>query len=202
MISARYASLIAAVRRAGLPVGTQLVELFERIVSDLPRPDLQVFQIGSGAAVKVVRLEMESDGRLRVDLSGAGGTLYLGGTNAIEHSSGAKLTPGGSWQNASVRFVKAGITGVSTLSLTQKVMQLPLFRWYYRAERQRPEKHLGPMAEEFHRIFGLGDGTSIAASDMAAIALACNQEQQKQIVSLQLRVANLERRIERLSGVQ
>lgn len=187
-------SLLGSLRRSVGVEQTPLVLLFEAIIEALPDNDKFSMQVRSGAKVFVADFIMQSSGRLKLILPDSTGYLLFGGTNAIEHSSGAKLSPGGSWDNASSRSRKDGITDLSGQSLLTKLMALRVFRWFYRAERRHPERHIGPMAEDFFKAFGVGDATSISAADMAAIALGCIQEQQKQIQSLERRITVLEKR--------
>ena len=78
-------------------------------------------------------------------------------------------------------------------------------------KKDEPEvRHLGPMAEDFHAVFGLGeDDTSIAPADLAGVALTAIQAQQLQIeqqrqelsekdgqiADLQTRLAAIEKRL-------
>lgn len=172
----RFLSLISAFRKWSSPVSRDMVEVLELILGSLPPGDRITLQLSTGGVAKTYCLCLLEDGRLELSMPGTVGTLYFGGNNAIEHSSGAKLTPGGSWANASAREIKRIASPVSKRSLLARILALPLHRWQYEIEGRNAEFHLGPMAAEFHAAFRLGDAKSIVAGDVAAIALAGIQE--------------------------
>ena len=59
--------------------------------------------------------------------------------------------------------------------------KLPLYTWNYR-QADKNDRHLGPTAEDFHRLFGLGNNEKvIAPGDMAGIALSAVQAMQQQL---------------------
>jgi hypothetical protein len=56
--------------------------------------------------------------------------------------------------------------------MLEKAANLPLYRWRYKGD---PVKHLGPIAEEFHETFGVGDGKTIHLADVMGVVLATNK---------------------------
>jgi hypothetical protein len=92
----------------------------------------------------------------------------------IHHSSGARLTVGGVWTNASSRSLKTAFEAVDPLAVLAKVAALPVQGWRYKAE-DASTRHIGPVAEDFQRLFGLGDGESIGTVDADGVALAAIQ---------------------------
>jgi hypothetical protein len=117
--------------------------------------------------------------------------------HSIEHASGAHLTAGGSWVNASDRNLKENVSPASSSEVMRKLAQLPIYTWNYKAES--PEKtHLGPMAQDFHAAFGLGDDArSISTVDASGVALAAIQALIEENRLLKLRVEALEKRLPR-----
>lgn len=110
--------------------------------------------------------------------------VYFGSVNAstvdlpagrfINTASGAHLTTGGTWTNASSRTLKTAFEGIDPMAVLGKVVSLPLSTWSYKASVEG--RHLGPMAEDFKQAFGLGgDGKSISTVDADGIALAAIQ---------------------------
>jgi len=92
----------------------------------------------------------------------------------INTSSGAHLTTGGTWTNASSRTLKTAFESVDPLAVLGKVVSLPLSTWTYKDSVEG--RHLGPVAEDFKALFGLGgDGESIATVDADGVALAAIQ---------------------------
>src|SRR5215204_1026796 len=58
----------------------------------------------------------------------------------------------------SSRKIKHGIKEISSKDVVNKLKKLKLYEWKYRGE---DTKHVGPIAEEFKDIMGVGDGKSI-----------------------------------------
>ena len=92
----------------------------------------------------------------------------------IHHASGARLTIGGVWTNASSRSLKTAFEAIDPLAVLDKVADLPVQGWRYKVE-DASTRHIGPVAEDFQRLFGLGDGESIGTVDANGVALAAIQ---------------------------
>jgi adhesin HecA-like repeat protein len=89
----------------------------------------------------------------------------------INTSTGGFLSTGGTWTNASDENDKAGFADVSPRRILARVAKLPVRSWHYKAE---PEvRHIGPVAQDFYRSFGVGpDERHIASVDADGVALA------------------------------
>ena len=82
---------------------------------------------------------------------------------------------GSTWVNASDRNLKEDLARVNPQVVLEKVAALPLHEWTYKADAEG-QRHLGPMAQDFHAAFGLGaDDTHIATVDADGVALAAIQ---------------------------
>ncbi|MBI4250354.1 tail fiber domain-containing protein [Candidatus Uhrbacteria bacterium] len=126
-------------------------------------------------------------------------TLYLGtpavGQNAaitanriIDTESGAYLSGGGTWTNASSRALKENFADLDAGDMLKKVNQLKITRWNYKADSS-DTTHIGPVAEEFYAAFGVGgiEGMrSISTIDPSGIALLAIQALSQQILSIDL----------------
>jgi len=99
-----------------------------------------------------------------------------GHSNAvISTSTGAILTTGGVWQNASDVHRKRGFADVSGEDVLMRLRALPIQTWSYRVDAN-DVRHLGPTAQDFHQVFGYGDSAeSIATVDADGVALAAIQ---------------------------
>ena len=80
-----------------------------------------------------------------------------------------------------------------------KLSELPVSTWEYKAD-SAGVRHLGPMAQDFHEAFGLGeDPTKIAPGDMAGVALVGLQtlarEQDRQLTELRREASEKDQRI-------
>jgi len=117
----------------------------------------------------------------------------------INTASGAHLTTGGTWTNASSRTLKTAFEDVDPLAVLGKVASLPLRTWAYKDSVEG--RHLGPVAEDFKALFGLGgDGTSIATVDADGVALAAiqglNQKLEAENAALRAELAEHDRAFE------
>ncbi len=98
----------------------------------------------------------------------------------IVHSSGARLTAGGVWTNASDVNLKENFQPVDGEQILDKVESLPISEWNYKAESDEV-KHIGPTAQDFQKAFGVGENDkTISTIDPAGIALAAIKELTKQ----------------------
>ena len=94
----------------------------------------------------------------------------------INTTSGAHLTTGGVWTNASDAALKENFEPVDGADVLARLADLPITSWNYRAE-DASTRHVGPTAQDFRAAFGLGaDDTSISTIDPAGLALAAIQE--------------------------
>jgi hypothetical protein len=97
-------------------------------------------------------------------------------TYPISHSSGAYLSVGGTWTNASDVNLKENFTAIDSGAILDGIKNLPITQWNYIVEGSSTP-HLGPMAQDFYAAFGLGESeTTISTIDEGGIALAGVQE--------------------------
>ena len=81
--------------------------------------------------------------------------------------------------HGSDRNRKEQINTVSYDSILNAIIEMPIYEWQYKKEDRR---HIGPMAQDFHKAFSLGDDDkSIAAIDADGVALAAVKAQQVMI---------------------
>ncbi|HEY7066425.1 MAG TPA: tail fiber domain-containing protein [Chloroflexota bacterium] len=99
------------------------------------------------------------------------------------------------------RNKKANFAAVNAREVLGRVVSLPIETWNYLS--QGPAiRHIGPMAQDFHTAFGVGeDDTHINMVDANGVALAAIQglyqvvqEQEMQLTVLEARLAALEAR--------
>ena len=137
--------------------------------------------------------------------AGGGVTFYTNGAL----SAGVTVAGGGSsWASASDRNLKHHIRRLDTADVLDKVRQMPIRRWRYKDEVSQAD-HMGPMAQDFHAAFGLGDSDKrIVTVDADGVALAAvqgldalGQERDARIAALQDRNDKLEARLEALDAV-
>src|SRR5690606_15750616 len=70
----------------------------------------------------------------------------------------------------SSRELKEDIKPVKNTSKFAKYLkELPLYTWKYKGDKV---KHFGPIAEEFKKKFGIGDGKTLHLADVMGVVLA------------------------------
>ena len=125
--------------------------------------------------------------------------------NPIEHSSGAHLTPGGVWTNASDEQLKENFVPVDGEAILEQIEALPISQWNYRVEGD-DVTHIGPTAQDFQAAFGLGGSDkTISTIDPAGVALAAIKalhEKSKRVEELEAKVEALSRMVEKLAARQ
>jgi hypothetical protein len=148
----------------------------------------------------------------QVTMRAAGGVRIFSNAGM---TSGVQLAAGsGSWANLSDVHSKDNLQVVNGRDVLERLAALPVYTWNYKA--QEPSiRHIGPTAQDFHRLFEVGEQeTMIATVDAAGVSIAAIQglmqvvlEQQEQMNSLTrvaeaqaAMISRLEERLEILEG--
>lgn len=79
------------------------------------------------------------------------------------------------------------------------VNQLPISTWRYDNEQGTP-RHIGPMAQDMHRLFEVGDGRAIPVVDFLGLLGCCVQELGHRSREQEARIKHLESLLERTSA--
>ncbi len=125
--------------------------------------------------------------------SGASVSNWGQASAVISTSTGAMLTTGGVWQNASDVNSKHRFEQISNEEILEKLRKLPVTRWSYKTEAENI-RHIGPMAQDFYAAFGLGsDNRGIGTVDADGVALTG-------IKALEERTRNLASELESLKA--
>lgn len=142
------------------------------------------------------RLDAQGDDKIRFVLSAAGGesiwtfdnnpvtdqlSISKAGTGINEflvRSNGdgrfrGRVTASG-FNTSSSRTLKTDIEALDERAVLEQVLDLPVAQWRYRDDAEE-RVHIGPMAEDFQAVFGLGDGRNIPLSDLGGVTLAAVQ---------------------------
>src|SRR6202008_4306588 len=131
-------------------------------------------------------------------------------------TSGAELAAGGSgWSAVSDRNRKENFLAIDGEEILQRLRGVPVTSWNYLTQ-ERSIRHLGPMAQDFHRAFGLGesnllinsvdiDGVNLAAVQAVAertdALRAANERLQAENAAQAREIAELRARLERLEAL-
>lgn len=122
-------------------------------------------------------------------------------------TSTGNLTIAGLLTQGSSRDLKTDLASLDPKNILARVSTLPVSLWSYKSESG--VRHVGPMAEDFHQAFGLGeDDKHIAPGDQAGVALLAVQglnqvlqSKAEEIATLRHENADLTRRIEVLEAL-
>jgi hypothetical protein len=187
-------------------VGSTATSLF---VGNADRPTVSPLALieDSNATVasrNLLRLRNRGASTFRFDNVSTGqswGFGSLGSGNFFMSSSGAPsvgltLTPGGDLTIAgtlvqgSSREIKDDVRPVEVDSVLDRLAALPISTWRYK--HAPGTLHMGPMAQDFAAVFGLGpDDRHVAPGDLAAVGLAAAQALRAELAQLRAEVEDL-----------
>ena len=105
----------------------------------------------------------------------------------LEMDSGAHVTTGGVWTNASSREYKDNIEALATEEALDTLKELNPVKFAYK--RDRTEKHVGFIAEEVPELVSTNDRKGLSPMDIVAVLAKVVQEQQKIIQEQQKTIA-------------
>ena len=93
------------------------------------------------------------------------------------------IRPFGIYENPSDRNLKENIESVDADQILEKVLKLPISTWNFIAD-ETDRKQIGPMAQDFHAAFGLGDDDkNISLGDKDGVALAAIQGLNQKLIA-------------------
>src|ERR1051325_5353324 len=103
----------------------------------------------------------------------AGGTRIFSNPNG---TAGVQLAAGGNaWSVLSDRNIKENFAPVDPRAVLEKVNRMPITEWNLKSQ-DKFIRHVGPMAQDFHEAFGLGeDSVHISTSDADGVVFAAIQ---------------------------
>jgi hypothetical protein len=125
-------------------------------------------------------------GMLALNREDADHPIHVGtdGTNG----NGAYLSAGGTWVSTSSITKKDRFENLSDDFILTSIMGLPIEGWFYKLTEER---HIGPFAEDFHRVFGTGElnnpkvDKSLSSMDVAGVSLRAVQALMNKIEALE-----------------
>ena len=127
---------------------------------------------------------LAADGEFFISRLGSGGSEFT-----LDDTGNLEIT--GTLTQGSDRNSKRDIETVNVDDVLQRVASLPISTWSYKKD-EPGTRHMGPMAQDFHAAFGLGDDERrIATIDTSGVALASIQALHLQIEALKAELANV-----------
>jgi len=151
--------------------------------------------VGGGGTI-YDRLTIANNGFVALNTTSTTYPLQVG--TGGSNGGGAHLTTGGVWTDASSRTFKTNFENVDSHDILERLAALPIATWEYKDSDEG--RHMGPVAEDFHEAFGLGDNERyISGTDARGVSMAAIQglydlvkEQAAVITMLTERVSELE----------
>lgn len=121
--------------------------------------------------------------------------------NRFTVDSFGNVTARGTISQLSSRSAKENFSPANGAMLLSKLEKLPILNWNY-IGAPSDDRHVGPVAEDFHAAFGLGNNDHVVApADMAGVALASVQALQDEVKLRDERIAELEKRMAELEAL-
>lgn len=127
-----------------------------------------------------------------------GGINFVTGKTTRGKDTGAFLRPGSSsWYYLSDADAKSAFEAVNGSTVADGLQEVPVYRWRYSGSNaSHGNVHLGPMAQDMHRAFSLGEHPDrISASDADGVAFAAIKGLYDQISRLNVTAAHYSRRL-------
>jgi hypothetical protein len=158
----------------------------------------------AGASAATDSIRATADGQ--VTFRNPGGFRIFTNTAA---TVGVQVNAGGSsWNVISDRNRKEGFLALDGEDVLLRLRAVPVSSWRYREEVDRAVRHVGPMAQDWQRAFGLSsDATTINMSDLDGVNLAGvkaldarTSSQAARIQQLEAEVAQLRQMVEALAA--
>ncbi len=129
--------------------------------------------------------------RMLIDKDGNVGLGTESPAYPIHHSSGARLTAGGAWTNASSREYKENISRLSADKALNALKALDPVEFTYKADKE--ERHTGFIAEDAPELVATKDRKGLSPMDIVAVLTKVVQEQQDAIAALRAEVKELKK---------
>ena len=104
----------------------------------------------------------------------------------LHMASGAHVTGGGVWTDASSRQYKENITSLTEEEAISALDNLNPVRYNYKV--QKDEEYVGFIAEDVPELVATGDRKSLSPMDIVAVLTKVVQQQQKKIAELEVRL--------------
>lgn len=134
-----------------------------------------------------------------IDVTGYVGFGQFGPSYPIHMKSGAYVTTGGVWTNASSREYKKDIKDLTADEAVDALKDLNPVKFSYRANSD--EQHVGFISEDAPELVATKDKKGMSSMDVVAVLTKVVQEQQKTIAELSKKMSELERELKLKNNV-
>ena len=124
--------------------------------------------------------------RMSIDGEGNVGIGMARPSHPLEMASGAYVSTGGVWTNASSRGYKENIVELTTEEAKEALEDLEPVQYNYKQDES--ETYVGFIAEDVPELVASEDRVSLSAMDIVAVLTRVVQEQEKRITELEERL--------------
>jgi hypothetical protein len=131
-------------------------------------------------------LSTSTQERMRITPGGDVGIGTISPAHPLEMGSGAHVTAGGVWTDASSRDVKENIRDLTLKEAAAALGELRPTRFNYKADRE--EEHVGFIAEDVPEIVATRDRKGLSPMEIVAVLTRVVQEQEERIARLEARL--------------
>jgi len=158
-------------------------------VRDVTGGSLLPFRIRPGAPTSSI--DIAASGNVGIGTGSPAAKLDVNG-DMIVHGTIAQL---------SSRTAKEHFVPVDGKGVLARLQAMPISSWNYLGAAA-DDRHLGPVAEDFHAAFGLGSSAHfVAPTDLAGVALASVKALQDEVRERDQRIDTLEARLRELEDI-
>ena len=151
-------------------------------------PTKIVFETGSASAPRPERMVISSSGNVGIGTSTPSYPLQMG--------SGAYVSTGGVWTNASSREYKENIYSLTSREANQTLDGLNPVRFSYKTDKE--DRHVGFISEDVPELVATQDRKGLSPMDIVAVLTKVIQEQKSAISELSKKVDTMQQEIGRL----
>jgi trimeric autotransporter adhesin len=126
---------------------------------------------------------------------------FLTGGNSDATYTGAALHPGATaWTVYSDRNGKNNIRAIKPSEVLRKLASIPIATWSWK-HQDASIRHMGPMAQDFHAAFGLGETEKgISTVDADGVAFAAIQGLHQRMQEKDREIAQLRRKLQAIEA--
>jgi len=193
-------------------IGTVNPQAPLHVVNGVAQPELIVQETRAGQAAHVVlrnatrswwftsdaspdefQITGPSGGLRPFTILGSNGNIGLGTatpSHPLEMASGAHVTVGGVWTDASSRAFKENIRELTTAEAQTALNGLTPVQFNYKADRD--EGYVGFIAEDVPELVATQDRDGLSPMDIVAVLTKVVQQQEKKIIELEARLDALQ----------
>ncbi len=145
----------------------------------------EIFALQEGVDYKDLILNPSGDGFVGIGITNPSHPLEMG--------SGAYVSQGGVWTNASSREYKTDIEELTAKNAMNAFIQLRPVEFTYITDKE--ERHVGFIAEDVPALMASKDKKGMSPMDVVAVLTKVVQEQQKIVLEQQTAISELSKRL-------